>query len=258
MPVAIHKTAVVHDGARLGVNVNIGPFSIIGENVCVGDNTRIGSSVLVDGYTTIGSENTIFHGASIGTEPQDLKYDGEKTYVEIGNNNTIREYVTINAASGESEKTLVGSNCLVMAYVHIAHNCIIGDNVILSNAVNLAGHVTVNDWAIIGGMVPVHQFVSVGAHAFIGGGSRIAKDIPPFFKFAGNPPRVSGLNSVGLERRGFSLNQRALLKKAYGYLYRSELNVSQAVEKIKSELEQSDEIGILLEFICMSRRGLTK
>ncbi len=258
MTTEVHATAVINPGTRLGDNVTVGPYSIIGENVRIGDDCQIGSSVLIDGHTTLGRGNRIFHGASLGTEPQDLKYAGERTYVRIGDNNIIREYVTINSATGEGEATVVGNRCMLMAYVHIAHNCIIGDNVILANAVNLAGHVTVYDYAIIGGMVPVHQFVSIGAHSFIGGGSRIPKDIPPFFKFAGNPPKVSGLNSVGLERRGFTLHQRTLLKKAYRYLYRSELNVSQAVERIKNELEQTPEIEMLTDFICKSKRGLTR
>ncbi len=258
MAAVIHETAIVEEGARLGDNVEIGPFTIIGKDVSIGDGTKVDSNVLINGNTSIGSGNRIFHGAAIGAPPQDLKYDGESSFVKIGNDNTIREFVTINSAVGEGESTIVGNNCLLMAYVHIAHNCIVRDRVILSNAVNLAGHVTIDDWAIIGGMVPVHQFVSIGTHAFIGGGSRIPKDIPPYFKFAGNPPRVSGLNSVGLERRGFSIETRALLKKAYVYLYRSELNVSQAAEKIREELDQTDEIKTLIEFICNSRRGLTK
>ena len=200
----IHDTAIVHAGAEIGENVSIGPYSIVGENVRIGDGCHIGSCVLIDGYTELGKNNRVFHGAAIGSIPQDLKYRGARSYVTIGDDNTIREYVTINAATDEDESTVVGSNNLLMAYVHIAHNCVIGDNVILANAVNLAGHVVVQDFAIIGGLVPVHQFVTVGAHSFIGGGSRIAQDIPPFVKVAGNPPQISGLNSIGLRRRGFT------------------------------------------------------
>ncbi len=258
MVAGIDKTAIVEKGAELGEDVSVGPYTVIRGDVKIGDRCEIGSCVLIEGNTEMGDGNRIFHGASIGTEPQDLKYLGEKTYLKIGSNNTIREFVTVNLATGEGDVTLIGDNCLLMAYVHIAHNCVVGNNVVLANSVNLAGHVTVHDYAIIGGLVPVHQFVSIGAHAFIGGGSRIPKDIPPFFKFAGNPPRVSGLNSVGLERRGFTIEQRTLLKKAYRYLYRSELNVTQAVEKIRSELEQTPEIVMLTDFICNSRRGLTR
>ena len=186
---SIHQLAVVHKNAQIGEDVEIGPFAVIGENVTIGNGCEIGPHAVIDGWTEIGEECKFHPGASIGSPPQDLKYAGERTYVTIGDNNIIREYVTINSATGEGEVTVVGNRCLLMAYVHIAHNCIIGDNVILANAVNLAGHVTIYDYAIIGGMVPVHQFVSIGAHSFIGGGSRIPKDIPPFFKFAGNPPR---------------------------------------------------------------------
>ncbi len=258
MSVKIHDTAIINEGAELGENVEVGPYSVIGSHVRVGDGSTIGSCVLLDGHTTIGKGNIIYHGASIGTPPQDLKFRGETTFVKIGDSNTIREFATVNAAVGEGGATRVGSNCLLMAYSHVAHNCFIGDNVILSNAVNLAGHVTIGDWVILGGMTPVHQFVCIGAHAYIGGGSRIAQDIPPFFKFAGNPPKENGLNSVGLERRGFTLEQMNLLKKAYKLLYRSDLNVTQALERITSELEQTPEITMLVDFIRNSVRGLTK
>ncbi len=258
MATDIHPTAVIASGADIGEDVTIGPYSIIGENVRIGDGCRIGSSVLIEGYTEIGKNNHIFHGASIGTIPQDLKYRGARTFVKIGDNNTIREYVTINSATNEGESTIVGDSNLLMAYVHVAHNCVIGNNVILANAVNLAGHVKVHDYAIVGGIVPVHQFVEIGEHAFIGGGSRIPKDVPPFIKVVGNPPRVNGMNSVGLMRRGFTLEQRVLLKRAYCILYRSGLNVSQAIEKIETELPQTEEIKMLVDFIKNSKRGITK
>lgn len=242
----------------MGDNVSIGPYSVIGEHVQIGDGCRIGSSVLIDGNTVMGRKNRVFHGASIGTIPQDLKYRGAKSFLTIGDNNTIREYVTINLATDEGERTYIGNNNLLMAYVHVAHNCWIGDNVILANSVNLAGHVTIYDYAIVGGIVPVHQFVSIGAHSIIGGGSRIPKDIPPFIKVAGNPPKVGGLNSVGLKRRGFTTEQRALLKRAFCILYRDDLNVTQAVEKIKGELPQTPEIEMLVDFIRKSKRGITK
>lgn len=258
MSVNIHKSSIVHKKARIGKDVEIGPFTLIGENVEIGDGCRIGSSVLIEGNTSIGRNNEIFHGSSIGTVPQDLKYDGETTYVQIGDNNTIREYVTINAATESGETTVVGDENLLMSYVHVAHNCWIGDKVIIANAVNLAGHVTIHDYAIIGGLVPVHQFVSIGAHAFIGGGSRISKDVPPFIKVAGNPPKVVGINSVGLKRRRFSADRRVLIKKAYCILYRNELNVSQALHKIENELESSNDISMLIDFITSSKRGITK
>jgi UDP-N-acetylglucosamine acyltransferase len=254
----IHDTAIVHSGAEIGDDVTIGPYSIIGENVRIGDGSRIASCVLIEGYTELGKNNRVFHGAALGSIPQDLKYKGARSNVTIGDGNAIREYVTINAATDEGEDTVVGSNNLLMAYVHIAHNCVIGDNVILANSVNLAGHVIIQDYAIIGGLVPVHQFVTVGAHSFIGGGSRVAQDIPPFIKVAGNPPQISGINSVGLRRRGFTAEQLVQIKKVYRYLYRSELNVTQAVEKIESELPMTPEIELLVEFIRSSRRGITK
>jgi UDP-N-acetylglucosamine acyltransferase len=258
MQVELHETAIVHPGAGIGRNVAIGPYSVIGENVELGDNTSVGSSVLIEGRTTIGRNNRIFHGASIGTIPQDLKYDGANSSLRIGDDNVIREYVTINIATNEGEATIIGNNNLLMAYVHVAHNCVIGDHVILANAVNLAGHVRIDDYAIVGGVVPVHQFVSIGAHAMIGGGSRIPKDIPPFIKVAGNPPRVGGMNIVGLTRRGFTREQRDLLKKAFCILFRSDLNVTQALERIENELEQTSEIRMLVDFIRKSRRGITK
>ncbi|MBU8920459.1 MAG: acyl-ACP--UDP-N-acetylglucosamine O-acyltransferase [Bacteroidales bacterium] len=254
----IHPSAVVSERAKLAQGVEIGPFSVIGPDVTIGEGTVVGSNVLIEGYTTLGSGNKVFHGAAIGSEPQDLKYSGEKSHVRIGSNNTIREYVTINLAAGENESTVVGDDCLLMAYVHLAHNCVLGSNVILANAVNLAGHVTIGDWAIIGGMVPVHQFVSIGAHSFVGGGSRVSQDIPPFFKFGGCPTKPSGLNTVGLERRGFTVEQRNLLKKAYRYIYRSGLNLTPALERIRDELPQTPEIESLLEFIGRSQRGLTR
>lgn len=258
MATKIHATAIIHPGAQLGEEVAVGPYSIIGENVKVGDGSRIDSCVLLDGYTTLGKNNRVFHCASIGTKPQDLKYVGEKTYVRIGDSNTIREYVTVNAATDEGKATVIGSGNLLMAYVHVAHNCWIGNNVILANAVNLAGHVTVHDYAIIGGITPVHQFVSIGAHAFVGGGSRIPKDVLPYIKVAGNPPKVSGMNSIGLKRRGFTIEQRVLIKKAYCIIYRNGLNVSQAVEQICSDLPVTPEIKLLVDFIRSSKRGIAK
>lgn len=254
----IHPTAIIHPGARLGENVSVGPYSIIGAAVVIGDGCRIASGVLIDGETTFGKDSRVFHGAVIGNVCQDLKYHGERTFVRIGDGTTIREFVTVNSATGEGESTVVGSNVLLMAYVHIAHNCIIGDNVILANAVNLAGHVHVHDFASIGGVTPVHQFVEIGKHAFIGGGSRIPQDVPPFVKVAGNPARVAGLNVVGLTRRGFTAEQRSLLKKAYVLLFRSGLNVSQALDRIDAELPRTDEISMLVDFIRASKRGIIR
>jgi UDP-N-acetylglucosamine acyltransferase len=252
----VHGSAIVHEGARLGDEVTVGPWSIIGPHASIGDGTVVGSNVLIDGHTSIGRRNRIFHGAALGSAPQDLKYRGEKSYTRIGDDNTIREYVTINAATGEGDATVVGSNCLLMAYVHIAHDCVIGDNVILANAVNLAGHVVIDEYAILGGIVPVHQFTRIGAHSFTGGGSRIAKDVPPYTKVVGNPPRVCGLNSIGLQRRGYGAERLAPLRRAYRLLFRGGFNVSQALERIEQEIEPTPEIEVLLRFIRESQRGI--
>ena len=258
MPPDIHDTAIVDPRARLADTVSIGPYSIIGGDVEIEEGCSIGSSVRIEGRTRFGKNNKVFHGAAIGSIPQDLKYKGADSLLEIGDDNVFREFVTINTATDEGESTLIGSGNLLMAYVHVAHNCVIGDNVILANSVNLAGHVTVEDYAIVGGVVPVHQFVTIGSHSFIGGGSRIPKDIPPYVKVAGNPPRVGGINSVGLRRRGFTNEQLSRIKTAYRYIYRSGLNVAQAIEKIESELSDSPEVKTLVEFIRSSKRGITK
>ena len=258
MPPDIHDTAIVDPRARLADTVSIGPYSIIGGDVEIEEGCSIGSSVRIEGRTRFGKNNKVFHGAAIGSIPQDLKYKGADSLLEIGDDNVFREFVTINTATDEGESTLIGSGNLLMAYVHVAHNCVIGDNVILANSVNLAGHVTVEDYAIVGGVVSVHQFVTIGSHSFIGGGSRIPKDIPPYVKVAGNPPRVGGINSVGLRRRGFTNEQLSRIKTAYRYIYRSGLNVAQAIEKIESELSDSPEVKTLVEFIRSSKRGITK
>jgi UDP-N-acetylglucosamine acyltransferase len=254
----IHPTAVVHPWARIGVGVKIGPYSVIGPDVTLGDGCEVGPNALVEGATTIGRNNRIFHGASVGTEPQDLKYEGGRTRLVIGDNNVIREFVTINTATHDAEETSIGSNCLLMAYAHVAHNCIIGDHVILANAVNLAGHVVVDDYAIIGGVTPVHQFVRIGKHAFVGGGSRIEKDVPPFLKLAGNPPSVYGINSVGLARRGYSEERRAEIKGLYKLIYRRGLNTSQVIEKLESDEFSGPDVEEMLTFLKTCERGIQK
>ncbi len=254
----IHATAVVDPRARLGHNVTIGPHTVIGPEVEIGPDCAIGSSVLIDGHTRLGSDNRIFHGAVIGMPPQDLKYKGEISTIEIGDGNTIREYVTIHLPTGEGAKTRVGNGNLLMAYVHIAHNCTIHNHTILANAVNLAGHVEIEDHAIVGGMTPVHQFVRIGAHSFIGGGSRLPQDVPPFVRVAGNPVEVAGINAVGLKRRGFSDEELLNLKKAYRLLYRAGLNVSQALERIATDCRLTQSIEDLMEFIRRSERGIVR
>jgi len=254
----IHPTAVVHPAARLGHNVKVGPNSVIGPDVVMGPDCVVGTSVLIEGRTTIGRGNRFFHGAAVGCEPQDKKFGGEVSYLEIGDNNDFREYCTVHVATGEGDQTRVGDNNLLMAYVHIAHNCHIHDDTVIANAVNLAGHVEVEKHAIIGGLTPVHQFVRIGAYAFIGGGSRLPQDVPPFIKVAGNPVEVAGINSIGLKRNGFTDEDLRNLKKAYRLLYRSGLNVTQALERIAADCQLSKHIEDLMAFIRRSERGIVR
>ena len=252
----IHKTSIVHKNALIGDNVEIGPFSIIEEYVEIGNNTKIGPNVLIRDYTTIGKDCEIFNGAVIGEIPMDLKFKGEDSKLIIGDRTVIREFCTLHRGTEETGLTKVGSDCLIMSYGHIAHDVIIGDNVIVSISVNIAGHVEVNDFAIIGGCTPVHQFCKIGKHAFIGGGRLVLQDVPPYILATSEPLKYSGINSVGLRRRKFSLESRTLIKNAYHLIYQSDLNISQAVEKIKSDFKQTDEIKTILNFIDKSDRGL--
>lgn len=255
---AIHPTAIVEKGAELGPGTVVGPFAYIGPRVTLGERTRVGLHAVIEGRTTIGARGQIHHGAVIGNVPQDLKYRGAPSEVVIGNDTTVREYATIHAATEEGETTRVGDHVLLMAYAHVAHNCRIGNHVILANAVNLAGHVRVDDFAIIGGLTPVHQFVSIGCHSFVGGGSRVPQDIPPFVKAAGNPLRACGLNAVGMDRRGIPAEVRLELKRAYRILYRSQLNVTQALDRILRELKSYPEVHEFVEFVRSSERGIVR
>lgn len=252
----IDRHAVVGSNAHVGANVSIGPFSIIEDDVVIGDNVQIASHVFVGSGSAIGKGCRLFHGVVIGTEPQDLKYRGEKTTVEIGEDTVLREYCTIHRGSSHRKKTTIGSRNYFMAYCHAGHDCIIGDNVIMANAVNLGGHVVVGDYANLGGLVGVHQFVQIGKHAFIAGGYRVIKDVPPYIMAGGDPLEFCGLNTVGLTRRGFSKEKIEEIKNAYRFVYRSNLNVTQAVEKIQSELTVTPEIQEILNFVEVSRRGI--
>ena len=254
----VHPTAIVERGAELGPGVEIGPFSYVGPHVTLGEGPSVGLHAILEGWTTIGPRCQIHHGAVIGNIPQDLKFRGVPTKVVVGSDTTIREYTTIHAATEEGEATIVGDRVLLMAYTHVAHNCRLGNNVILANAVTLAGHVRVDDYAIIGGLTPIHQFVAIGAHSFIGGGSRVPQDVPPFVKAAGNPLRACGLNSVGMERRGIPAEVRLEMKRAYRILYRSQLNVSQALDRILAELKPYSEIHEFVEFVRSSERGIVR
>jgi len=254
----IHPTAIIDPKAQIGNNVEIGPFSIIGPKVILQDGVKVSSNVVIDGRTTIGKGCRIFHSAVIGTEPQDLKYAGEDTAVEIGEYTTIREFATINRSSNIEQPTLVGSYCLLMIYTHVAHDCKLGGRVILANSVNLAGHVIIENNATIGGLTPVHQFVHIGCFAFIGGLSRVTQDVAPYTRGASVPYKTVGLNSVGLRRSNFSAETRAILKKLYKIFYNSNLNTAQALEKIKSEIEMIDEVKHFVEFVENSERGIAK
>lgn len=262
MTTLIHPTAVVHEGAQVHPSVKIGPYAVIGEQVTIGPGTEIGSHVVIEGQTTIGAKNRIFPGAAIGLESQDLKYDGSMSRVVIGDNNLIREYVTINRATDAGAATLVGSHCLLMAYSHVAHNCVVEDHVIIANSVALAGHVYVEAGARISGMVGVHQFVRIGRLVMIGGLSRIDRDVPPFTLVNGNPAEVRGLNQVGLQRAGLTADPQAYreLKQAYRLVYRSGESLSQAVAKLNQD-ESNDLVRHFSEFLRAAqqsdRRGLT-
>ena len=258
MSSAIHPTAIVDPGARLAEDVAVGPYAIIEDNVEIGSGCRIGPHALVACGARLGQSVQVHKGAVVGTVPQDLKFGGEETTLEVGDRTVIREYATLNRGTEDRWRTVVGSDCLLMAYSHVAHDCQIGDHVILANSVNLAGHIEIGDWAIIGGVVPVHQFVRIGTHAMIGGGFRVPMDILPYSLCGGYPLKVMGLNRIGLQRRGFSEEVIGVLQKAYRVLFRSKLNTSQAVARIKEEVELRDEIKLILEFIDKSERGICK
>jgi UDP-N-acetylglucosamine acyltransferase len=253
----IHATAIVDPSAELGRGVVIGPYTIIGPRVTVGAGTTVASHVLIERDTVLGQDCQISQGAVLGTDPQDLKFKGEPTTLEVGDRTVIREYATMNRGTAASGRTVVGSDCLLMAYTHVAHDCEIGNHVIISNATQMAGHVVIEDWAILSGVVAIHQFVRIGAHSFVGGSSRIAQNVPPYCRAVGNPPKLFGLNSVGLDRRGFAEEVRAALKQTYRILFQSGLNVSQGIQRAEAEVDQIPEVRHLLEFIKNSERGIT-
>lgn len=254
----IHKKAEVSPKAELGQNVEIGAFTVIEDDVIIGNDTIIGSNVMVASGARIGEKCKIFHGAVLSTVPQDLKFGNEKTTLEIGNNTTIREYATLNRGTTDHWKTVVGDNCLLMAYSHVAHDCTLGNNVIIANSVNMAGHVTIEDFVGIGGMVPIHQFVKIGKHSFVGGGFRIPKDVPPYILAMGEPLRYAGLNTTGLQRRGFSPETLKELKRAYRIFYRSNLTAEKALAKIEAEIQQITEVKELVRFIKSCERGIIR
>ena len=254
----IHPSAIVDPQAQLGQGVVVGPWAFVGPGVEVGDGTEIGARVHIERDTVVGEDCRLFPGAVLGTDPQDLKYQGEPTVLQVGDRTVVREYATLNRGTVASGRTVVGSDCLLMAYAHVAHDCELGNHVILANSVNMAGHVLIEDWVIVGGITPIHQFVRIGAHAFVGGGSRVSQDVPPYCRAAGNPPGLFGLNSVGLERRGFTEDVRTALKKTYRILFQSKLNVAQALAKAEVDVPAIPEVLHLLSFVRDSERGVTR
>lgn len=252
----IHATAIVSPDAEIGRDVDIGPFAIVGENCTIGDGCVISPRATIERNVRLGSGVKVGIGSIIGGAPQDLKFGGEETTVEIGDGTVIREYATINRGTAHSFKTTVGRNCLLMSYVHIAHDCQIGNGVILSNVVQLAGHVMIEDKAILSGLSAVHQFARIGRHSFIGGCSRVSKDIPPFLKAVGNPVKLYGLNTVGLQRSGMADEVILELKRAYRLFFRSDLNLTQAIERAQGELEPFPEVKELIRFVEASERGV--
>jgi len=255
---SVHPTAIVAEGAELGADVELGPYCIVGPNVSIGDGTRVMSHVVLDGFTKLGSGCTVFPFACIGTQTQDLKYKGGKTFVEIGDRTTLREYVTVNSGTNEGEVTSVGTGCHIMAYSHVAHACRVGNDVIMANCATLAGEVVVEDQAILGGFSGVHQFVRVGRLCMTGGCTKVTQDCPPFMIVDGNPASVRGVNVIGLDRRGIDPEARKALKRAYKLLYRDGLSTSQAVDGIRGEMSGIAEVDHLVSFIESSKRGIVK
>lgn len=252
--VRIHPTAIVDPGAQLGADVQVGPYAIIGPHVTVGDGTLIGSHAVLERYVRMGARCKVNAGAVIGGDPQDLKFKGEETWAEIGDDTVIREYVTVNRGTTQSYRTSVGKGCLLMSYVHLGHDCHVGDGVIISSTTGLAGHVTVGDRAIINGMVGIQQFLRIGTFAYVGGHSAVRKDIPPYCKTDGD--RVLGLNRIGLQRSGMSAETLAALTTAYRLFYRSRLNIGQALERAKVELPSVPEVQVFVSFIESSEKGV--
>ena len=250
--------AYVHPGAKIAKNVVIEPFTTIHNNVVIGEGTWIGSNVTIMEGARIGKNCNIFPGSVISAVPQDLKFQDEETIVEIGDNTTLREYVTINRGTVDKGKTVVGKNCLIMAYCHIAHDCVVGDNCIFSNNSTLAGHVTVGNHVILAGMTAVHQFCTIGQHAFITGGSLVRKDVPPFVKGAREPMSYVGINSIGLRRRGFKSGKIREIQNIYRILYQKSFNNTQAARLIEAEMEATNERDEILQFIKNSKRGIMK
>jgi len=242
--------------AQIGKNVIIGDYTVIKDDVIIGDNVEIGSNIIIDNGARIGSNVKLHHGAVVSTIPQDLKFKGEVTTLEIGDGTVVREYATLNRGTSYSNKTVIGKNCLIMAYVHVAHDCVLGDNVIMANSVNLGGHVQIGDWVVVGGMSGIHQFTKIGKHTIIATNSRVVKDVPPYITAGNTPLKYEGLNLIGLRRRGFTNVRINKIDAAYSTIYRSGLNISKAVEELKKEKNFTEEVKEIINFIESSERGI--
>ncbi|MCP3101403.1 acyl-ACP--UDP-N-acetylglucosamine O-acyltransferase [Myxococcus sp. K15C18031901] len=255
----VHPTAVIHPDARLHETVEVGPYSVIGPKVTIGEGTRVGPHVVIEGRTTIGARNRIFQFAALGADPQDLKYKGEDTQLVIGDDNQIREFVTLHiGTAGGGGVTRVGNGTLLMATCHVAHDCVVGDGCRIGNGSALAGHVTLEDHVIISGLAAVHQFTRLGRHAFIAGGAMVTMDIPPYATAQGDRAELVGLNAVGLERSGFSKEQIERIKEAHRILFRSKLGLQEALARLRTELGGQPEVDHLIDFVMQSKRGLTR
>lgn len=254
----IHPSAVVSNSARLGENVTIGPYCVIGDEVEIGDGSVIGPHAVIEKWTSLGKECRIYQFASVGAAPQDLKFKGERSYTVIGDRTTIREGATVHRATGEGNETRIGNDCLLMAYIHVAHNCTLGNHVIMSNLASCAGHAIVEDRVVIGGMAGVHQFVKIGRNAMVGGMSKLVQDVVPYTIVDGHPAKVVGLNNVGISRAGIPLESRRLIKKAYKILYRSGLSLPEAIAVIEQEVDSCEEVEHFLRFLRNAERGICR
>lgn len=253
----IHATAILDPSVELGEGVEIGPYCVIGPNVRLGDGTQLGPHVVIERDTVLGRDCRVHPGAVLGGDPQDLKYGGEAAPLIVGDRTVVRECVTLNRGTDARGRTQIGADCLLMAYSHVAHDCVLGDHVIIANGVNMGGHCDIGDWAIVGGLTAIHQFVQIGQHAFVGGSSAVRKDVPPFVKAAGDPLRLFGLNSVGLQRRGFADEERAALRRVYRLLFQSKSNLGESVRRAREEAGDAAHVQTLLAFIERSERGIT-
>lgn len=254
----IHHTAIIHPSAEIGPHVSIGPYTVIGQEVIIGEGCELGAHVTVEKWTELGPNCRVAPGAVLGCEAQDVKSEGCKSFVRIGANNLIREFVTVHRSNHEDGATVIGDHNFLMAYAHVAHDCVIGNNTILTSFTGLSGHVKVEDYALLAGFVAVHQYVSIGTIAMVSGCSRVVKDIPPYVIAEGNPTCIRGLNTVGLQRNGVSPRARELLKRAYKIVFRSNLNTTQALQEVEKSLEPAPELEHLVTFIRNSSRGICK